>query len=129
MNPYKTDKKDIEIFLNEMKNILETSTFDLERNLIIGKGAKEKINKNAQTMADLDFDKQDVKNELLKLQISDYYHTLPDSQRDNVPDFHVFFVIIQGREVYIKVRIQKINTIFCISFHFAEHSPGRFPYK
>ena len=73
-------------------------------------------------------DREDVVEELKKLTILNYYHTVPDNKRPEMPDFHVFYITILDREIYVKIRIQNINDVFCISFHFAEYSHGKMPY-
>ena len=73
-------------------------------------------------------DREDVIGELKKLTVSEYYQSVPDDKNNRMPVFHVFFVSIFSREIYIKIRIQNIKNVLCISFHFAEYSHGKMPY-
>lgn len=85
----------------------------------------------ANTLVALNYDREDVKNELLKLEIFDYVETLIDMKDENGPRLYVFIKKIQKRDVYIKIKIRKIinRQVFCISFHFARYKNAKYPYK
>ncbi|MBO5179353.1 MAG: hypothetical protein J6B87_03310 [Clostridia bacterium] len=120
-------KKDIVIsFLEDLKKVLNSPNFNIEKDFILG--GKHERQKNTATLLEFEMDREDVVEELKKLTILNYYHTVPDNKRSEMPDFHVFFITVLDREIYVKVRIQNINDVFCISFHFAEYSHGKMPY-
>lgn len=62
----------------------------------------------ANTLVALNYDREDVKNELLKLEIFDYVETLIDMKDENGPRLYVFIKKIQKRDVYIKIKLEKL---------------------
>lgn len=82
-------------------------------------------------MLELEYDNQDVINEICSLSLLHYTTTIFDDKgRDTKPLF-VFIKEIQKRQVYIKLRLKETNNdekVVCISFHFAEHEVNTFPY-
>lgn len=130
-------KKDIETFLVEMNNILYSPNFDIDRDFMFTEiRAKDDLDDeftNANTMLELGFDRYDVVEHLKTLTIEEYTESMLDTVSKDMSFFHVFGRKIQGRDVYIKVRIKlrKIGTkyVFCVSFHFARHSITHFPHK
>ena len=130
-------KKDIETFLVEMNNILCSPNFDIDRDFMFTEiRAKDDLDDeftNTNTMLELGFDRYDVVEHLKTLTIEEYTESMLDTVSKDMSFFHVFGRKIQGRDVYIKVRIKlrKIGTkyVFCVSFHFARHSITHFPHK
>lgn len=85
-------------------------------------------------MLELDYDTEDVFEELKSLTIEDYSESIVDNIADGFKIFYVFGKQINGRDIYIKVRIkQRRRTaddfVFCVSFHFARHPITVYPYK
>jgi len=69
---------------------------------------------------------------LEKLDVSNYVETLVDNKGIGLPNFYVFGITIQEKEIYIKVKIRDKNNskVFCISFHFAKFPlSNKKPYK
>lgn len=126
MNQYKASKEEVKTFLERLVSLLNSPNFNIEKDFIFG-GKYERM-KNTQTLLELDFEKEDVIGVLKKLTIFDYYQSFPDDKNSKMPHFHVFFVSILEREIYIKIRIQNVNNVLCISFHFSEYSHGKMPY-
>ncbi len=91
--------------------------------------------KNKATLAALGFIEEDVFREILELCAEDYEEgPLIDKDGYN-KDWWVFGKIIQGHEIYIKLKVKDRNlegekqlTCLCISFHFAERTL-KLPYK
>ena len=85
-------------------------------------------------MTALGYTHQNLKEEIRTLSIENYSRgPLPD--RIYMGEMWEFGKIIAGREIYIKLQLSAYNdpgdlieTLFCISFHFAEF-PMRYPYK
>lgn len=128
MDQYKATKDVVCSFLCDMKNLLNNSNFNIEKNFMLG--GKYEREKNTKTLIELNMDTNDVIEELKKLTTSNYYQSVPDIKHPNMPDYHVFYIpSIENKEIYIKVRIQQIKKILCISFHFAEYSHGKMPYS
>ena len=85
--------------------------------------------KNAQTLADLEILKNDVKNTLAELTAQDYSEGPIKDQIFGDQDMWVFGRIIKGSEIYIKITIGGHNNpVICISFHLAEY-PMNYPFK
>ncbi|MGB8955735.1 MAG: hypothetical protein WCC10_10185 [Tumebacillaceae bacterium] len=84
------------------------------------------------TLMELGYDGEDVREELMSLEIRDYCKTVDDRKRDGSPPFQIFEKIIRNRSVYIKFKILEVNPrkkIFCMSFHFARYEVGEKPYQ
>lgn len=129
-------KEFVEQFLSELKAILESDTFVIERDLDIlpkkrNESAKD-LYTTTNTMAALEFDANDVCEELKAITVEDYAETMLDDRNEAAPPFFVFYRNIQTRDVYIKVKIRDRATgkVFCVSFHFARYpKPSPLPYE
>lgn len=129
-------KEFVEQFLSELKAILESDTFVIERDLDIlpkkrNESAKD-LYTTTNTMAALEFDANDVCEELKAITVEDYAETMLDDRNVTAPPFFVFYRNIQTRDVYIKVKIRDRATgkVFCVSFHFARYpKPSPLPYE
>lgn len=129
-------KEFVEQFLSELKTILESDTFVIERDLdILPKKRNERARDpytTINTMAVLEFDANDVCEELKAITVEDYAETMLDDRNEAAPPFFVFYRNIQTRDVYIKVKIRDRATgkVFCVSFHFARYpKPSPLPYE
>lgn len=83
-------------------------------------------------MNKFDYYKDDVKLELKTLEVSNYYRTVQDENNKKYKEYYYEFgKIIQGKMVYIKVKIvsRDNKNILCMSFHFPELEMTRFPYR
>lgn len=130
MNNSRIDSKEsVEQFLSDLKAILESDTFVIQRDLDI---LLRKKDENAtdpytteNTLAALDFDKSDVYEQLKGLTVQEYAETIIDNRDSTWPPFFVFYRNIQSRDVYIKVKIRdrQNGKVFCVSFHFTRYSP------
>ena len=86
----------------------------------------------ANTMAALEFDANDVCEELKAITVKDYAETMFDDRIAAAPPFFVFYRNIQTKDVYIKVKIRDKATgkVFCVSFHFVRYpKPSPLPYE
>ncbi|MGN0831960.1 MAG: hypothetical protein ACI4NI_11815 [Candidatus Ornithospirochaeta sp.] len=136
MNNKRIDSKaEVETFLSDLKEILESDTFVIERDLDIllkkkGESANDPYSTD-NTLATLEYDKTDVCRELKKLTVREYSETIIDNRDSALPPFYVFYRNIQSQDVYIKVKIRDRQTgkVFCVSFHFARFPNTKpFPY-
>lgn len=126
----RSDKNDVNNFLNELKSILQNSDFNIDNDLIIIKSKKDEIQYSTRfTMVDLDYDSFDVVERLKELTVKEYSETLLDKDDDKPPLLFVFGKNINKRQVYIKLKIKgvKAKMILCVSFHYAKWEM-RFPY-
>jgi len=118
---------DVIAFLKELKEVFTDPNFDASRDLdILLKKSSELPTDpytTANTLLVLDFDKNDVVNQMLALDISEYLETFIDDKDNNLPPFFAFGKRIKNREVYIKAKIRdrKNCKVFCVSFHFARY--------
>ena len=129
-------REKVEQFLEELKSILSSPNFNpaIDLDILPKKRNEDALDPytTANTLLALEFNNEDVRDELLKIGVEDYAETLIDVKDATLPPFYVFYRDIQSREVYIKVKIRDSVTgkIFCISFHFARYSaPNPLPYS
>lgn len=121
-------ESDVITFLTGLKEVLIDSNFDVSKDLDILPKKKTESPTDPyttfNTMQALEFDRHDIKNQLLGLDISEYLETFIDDKDNSLPPFFAFGKTLKNREVYIKAKIRdrKNCKVFCVSFHFA-----RFP--
>lgn len=104
MNSYIASKEEVEHFLEELKYVLKNENCTLH---ILPKKREETPDDpytTANTMLDLDYDTEDVKQELLKLNSQEYIETIKDNKGTDRPPF-------------------------CVSFHYARYKLKDCPYK
>jgi len=130
-----SSEKDVLGFLKELKEVLTNSKFDISKDLDIlpKKSSESPLDSytTGNTLLALDFDKNDVQNQLLAIDISEYLETFIDDKDSSLPPFFAFGKSIKNKDVYIKVKIRdRINCkVFCVSFHFARYPlPTKRPY-
>lgn len=86
--------------------------------------------KNMQALANLGFTKKNCREEILGLSV-DHYCDGPKRDQDKPGEIWEFGKLIEGNEVYIKLKIADVEgekIAKCISFHVAEY-PLCFPFK
>ena len=130
-NSMHSKEKDVENFLLEVSTLISQKDFDISKDFFLIKTKKPKIEfSTPYTMTELEFDTQDVLDQISKLSVSEYSETLLDNRDENPPFLYVFGKNINGKLVYIKIKIKESykKILLCVSFHFAEH-PMDFPYK
>ena len=127
----RSEKKDVKVFLEELKEVLEAENFNIDDNLLIIKSSKDEIEYSTNyTMTDLDYDSSDIVERLKELTVSEYSETLIDKDDDKPPLLFVFGKDINSKLIYIKLKIKGEITkrVLCLSFHYAKHDM-EFPYK
>lgn len=126
---------EVNIFLNELKDIICSKHFNVENDfdIILHKKNEDLLDPytTQNTLLALNFDKRDIINVLKDLYDEDYIETGNDKIDSKLPKVYIFGKTIQGKQVYIKIKIRdKINhKVFCLSFHFARYPLTGFPYK
>lgn len=132
---FTSPKEKVIKFLLELKKIMSHRNFDVNKDLDV---ILKKKNENSldpyttqNTLLKLDFDKNDVADTLKKLTVEEYIETGKDRKDISSPEFYIFGKEVQGKLIYIKIKIRdKINhKVFCVSFHFARYPISNFPYK
>ena len=117
-------------FLEEMRGVLNSPDFDIDRQFILIQSKKDEIKYSTPyTMLDLEYDTWDVVEHLRELTICEYSHTLFDDKDVDLPHLYVFGKDINAKQVYIKFKIkgEKSKRIVCVSFHYAKWEL-QFPY-
>lgn len=114
-----------------MKEILNSDSFNINDNFLFIKSSKEEIKYSTKyTLINLEYDSDDVINNLKELTLQEYSETLIDKDDDNPPLLFVFGKDINYKQVYIKLKIREMNQkiVLCLSFHYAKYKM-KFPYK
>lgn len=97
---FQSKEKEIIEFLGELKNILHSEGFNIDKDLTIIK-AKKKSGKERfstpYTLLDLDYDASDIAERLKELTIREYSETLVDKDDINPPLLFVFGKDIKGK--------------------------------
>ena len=116
----KAQKKDVILFLKEVKEAITNKKYIITD--------REKNNK---TLLILNFDENDVLEELKTLSVSHYVCDLPDEKNMNEENYKVFWKEIQQKGIYIKIKLKraKFKILFCMSFHIGEYEITKFPYS
>jgi len=129
---FQSTKDDVEQFLDTINTITNSPKFNTscDFDLLIKNEANDKFS-TMNTILSLNYDKNDVLNEIRKLKVEDYVETGIDRKDANLPYLYIFNKNIQGKDIYIKVKIRSVmnHKIFCISFHYAKYKVTFFPYK
>lgn len=117
---YVESKGAVITFLKELKNILLDPKSSLN---IQPRDDQEYEYSTDYCLLELGYDKSDVIEELLQLNIKNYVETCDDLRNKKSNRFYIFAKTIQKREIYIKVKIQSYDNkkILCMSFHFAKY--------
>ena len=89
-----SSEKEVREFLKELKELLTDHRFDVSRDLDILMKKKNESPTDPyttpNTLLALDFDKNDVLNQLLTLEISEYMETFIDDINNSLPPFLPF---------------------------------------
>ena len=126
----KSDRKDVVVFLEELKNILQDEKFNVHDDFVLIKSKKEEMQYSTKyTLVDLEYEDIDVVERLKELTIKDYSETLLDKDDDAPPLLFVFGKDINDKQIYIKVKIkgEAVKKVLCVSFHYAKWKM-EFPY-
>ena len=86
-------------------------------------------NNTNNTIIDLDYDSEKIREELSTLKISDYIKTVKDRVRPSTPNYWIFTKNIKNKDIYIKLKICNVNKIHLMSFHYATKQIEDKPYK
>ncbi len=133
MNPnsFVAPLDEVNNFLTNLKQILTSNQYDLD--ILPRKKGEDPLDPctTENTMQDLGYDTDDVKNDLLSLTEKDYIETILDDKDSSRPPFWVFGKTVKNnKDVYIKVKIRNKYTgkLFCVSFHYPKHPLKSSPY-
>lgn len=129
----RSSKEEIKNFLTELKEILDVTHFDINKNFLIIRSHRshgEHHYSTSQTLIDLDYDQEDVVARLRELTVGEYCETLIDYDDEHPPYLFVFAKNINNHQVYIKLKIKNchVQKVLCVSFHFPKYKMIDFPY-
>lgn len=73
-------------------------------------------------MLELEYEYSDILNHLLELEVENFVEAIIDRDNSNPMELYIFGIIINQKEVYIKLKLrqQPQQVVVCISFHYAE---------
>lgn len=123
------DFENVKFFLKKLQHFLNNNTcqLDIQRGRK-GQGRSDP-NTTINTMLDLEYNNEDIKEELLSLKTSDYIKTVRDRKRPESSDYWIFSKKVRSRDIYIKLKIYSVNKIHLMSFHYAAFGIESKPYK
>lgn len=131
-----SSEEEVKTFLFELKEILTDPAFnvDVDLDILLKKKTESAIDPytTGNTLLELEFDSNDVVNQLISLEVSEYKETVVDDLGSERPPFFAFAKQIKNKDVYVKVKIRdrENHKIFCVSFHFARFPfPKSLPYQ
>ena len=121
---YKSKKREVVALLDELHKLLESDNFDINTDLILIRKKKQGENQKFSTpytLLDLDYNAEDVVNRLKELKVEEYSETKIDTDNVNPPILFVFGKDINGRLIYVKLKIRdQQKQVVCVSFHYAK---------
>lgn len=124
-------RSEVVAFLEELKDLLGDTDFNIDTDLILISKKKpyDEVHSTPYTLLDLDYDTWDVVERLKELTVAEYSETKIDKDDLNPPLLFVFGKDIDGKTVYIKLKIKgnERKRVLCVSFHYARE-PMKFPY-
>lgn len=125
-------KREVVAFLDELQKLLERENFDINRDITLiikKKQGEDQRYSTPYTLLDLDYDIEDVVNRLKELTVEEYSETKIDTDDVNPPLLFVFGKDINGKIIYIKLKIKgnQQKYVLCVSFHYAKDKIT-FPY-
>ena len=129
--PIRSDRKAVKAFLDELRELLSSKDFNVEEDLLIIKSNKSEVQySTAYLMTEFEYDAEDIARQIAELTIHEYSQTLIDEDDDKPPLLYVFGKMLNGKLVYIKLKIKgdSHRKVLCLSFHFAKYDMD-FPYK
>ena len=125
-------KNDVAKYLCKIKKSLSNKQFNIDEDFILIKNKKEDEEfSTPYTLLDLDYDAYDVVNHLKALDVSDFSEIKLDEDDPNPPLLYVFGKEINGREIYIKIKLREFddsNQVICVSFHYSKWRMN-YPFK
>lgn len=133
---------EVQTYLDRLKYVLQSNSvrINFQKNRFVDRNRSKKFT-NRYTMATL-FPNEDevevLKRELANLTVEDYLESVKDIRFPKKSELRVFGKKYSGEDVYIKIRVELLDTVaasgsrfvFVMSFHFAENkfNVGDFPY-
>ena len=121
--------EDVRFFLKKVHTFLANDTCQLDIQRMRRGENPSDSNSTVNTLHNLNYSTEDVKNEIFSLTEENYKETLKDKKRQDNNHYRVFVKVIDGKEIYIKFKICDVNRIHLMSFHYANWDIGERPYQ
>lgn len=123
---FESSKQEVVDFLEEMQSLISLDTFRLIKS---DKEDEDILYSTPYTLLTLKYNDSDIIEQVKSLTIQNYSETLFDKDDVNPLHLFVFGKVIEGRTVYIKLKVKNVlnQYVLCVSFHFAKF-PMKYPY-
>jgi hypothetical protein len=139
----KESELEVQTYLDRLKYAIQSGSvrinFQKDRNI---EQNRDKKYTNRYTISKLFPDEDEIealKRELTLLSVEEYIETVKDTRFPKMSEMRVFGKKYFGEDVYIKIRVELVNTehaggnsfILVMSFHYSEwdFQDSNFPYK
>lgn len=123
------DLNNVKFFLKKLQLLLNDDNCQLDIQWDRRNQSQTDPNSTKNTLVDLNYGIEDVREELLSLKTSDYLENVKDKNRSDSSQYWIFSKVINGRDIYIKTKISSVNKVHLMSFHYANFSIQDKPYK
>ena len=123
------DFNNVKFYLKKLQHYLndDKCQLDIQRDR---KGQdRSDPNTTKNTLNDLNYSRENIREELLSLKTGDYLKTVKDRNRLDSSQYWIFSKMINGRDIYIKLKIYSVNKVHLMSFHYAAFTIEDKPYK
>lgn len=127
---YQSKKREVIAFLHGLHKLLRSNDFDINTDLTLiskPKQGNEQKFSTPYTLLDLDYDTEDVVDRLKELKVEEYSETKIDKNDVNPPMLFVFGKDVNGKLIYVKLKVREQQQVVCVSFHYAKKKMV-FPY-
>lgn len=123
------DYNNVKFYLKKLQHFLndDSCQLDIQRDRRGQNQSDPNTTKN--TIIDLDYSMEDIRGELLSLKVSDYLKTVKDRNRSDSSKYWIFSKTIEGKDIYIKLKIYSVNKVHLMSFHYAAFNIEDKPYQ
>ena len=111
--------------------MIKDPSFVSTRDFVLIKSKKEDMRFSTEyALLDLEYDIDDVLARLSELTLEEYSETLLDKDDVDPPALYVFGKLINGKLVYIKLKMRESEQrkVICVSFHYARKNMS-FPFS
>ena len=123
------DLKNVKFFIKKLQLLLNDDNCQLDIQWDRRNQSQTDPNSTKNTLIDLNYGTEDVREELLSLKTSDYLENVKDRNRSNSSQYWIFSKVINGRDIYVKIKISSVNKVHLMSFHYAKFRIQDKPYK
>ena len=109
--------------MDGLHKLLRRNDFDINTDLTLiskPKQGNEQKFSTPYTLLDLDYDTEDVVDRLKELKVEEYSETKIDKNDVNPPMLFVFGKDVNGKLIYVKLKVREQQQVVCVSFHYAK---------